>query len=56
MSGLTATGATPLEGLERRAPSINIWRADLQLLGGLGVIVLVVAVLPIICVGGRQIS
>ncbi len=56
MSGLTATGATLLEGLDRLPPSINLWRAELQWLGGMGVIVLVVAVLPMIGVGGRQIS
>jgi trk system potassium uptake protein TrkH len=56
MSGLTATGATLLEGLDRLPPSINVWRAELQWLGGMGVIVLVVAVLPMIGVGGRQIS
>ena len=56
MSGLTATGATLLEGLESLPPSINVWRAELQWLGGMGVIVLVVAVLPMIGVGGRQIS
>ena len=56
MSGLTATGATLLDGLDRLPPSINVWRAELQWLGGMGVIVLVVAVLPMIGVGGRQIS
>jgi trk system potassium uptake protein TrkH len=56
MSGLTATGATLLDGLDYLAPSINVWRAELQWLGGMGVIVLVVAVLPMIGVGGRQIS
>jgi len=56
MSGLTATGATLLEGLEHLPPSINLWRAELQWLGGMGVIVLVVAILPMIGVGGRQIS
>ncbi|HKA45079.1 MAG TPA: potassium transporter TrkG [Burkholderiales bacterium] len=56
MSALTATGATLLEGLDRIAPSLNVWRAELQWLGGMGVIVLVVAVLPMIGVGGRQIS
>ena len=56
MSALTATGATLLEGLDRLAPSFNVWRAELQWLGGMGVIVLVVAVLPMIGVGGRQIS
>jgi trk system potassium uptake protein len=56
MSALTATGATLLAGLDHLPPSINVWRAELQWLGGMGVIVLVVAVLPMIGVGGRQIS
>jgi len=56
MSGLTATGATLLEGLDRLPPSLNVWRAELQWLGGMGVIVLVVAILPMVGVGGRQIS
>jgi hypothetical protein len=56
MSALTATGATLLSGLDSLAPSFNVWRAELQWLGGMGVIVLVVAVLPMIGVGGRQIS
>lgn len=54
MSGLTTTGATVLSGLDGLPPSINIWRAQLHLIGGLGVIVLVVAVLPLLGVGGRQ--
>ena len=56
MSALTATGATLLSGLDHLPPSINVWRAELQWLGGMGVIVLVVAVLPMIGVGGRQIT
>jgi len=56
MSALTATGATLLSGLDDLPPSVNVWRAQLQWLGGMGVIVLVVAVLPMIGVGGRQIS
>lgn len=56
VSGLTATGATVLSGLEELPPSINVWRAVLQWLGGMGVIVLVVAILPMLGVGGRQIS
>ena len=54
MSGLTTTGATVLSGLDKLPASINIWRGQLHWLGGLGVIVLVVAVLPLIGVGGRQ--
>jgi trk system potassium uptake protein len=53
-SGLTTTGATVLSGLDGLPPSINIWRGQLHWLGGLGVIVLVVAVLPLLGVGGRQ--
>lgn len=56
VSGLTATGATVLSGLDRLPPSINVWRAELQWIGGMGVIVLVVAVLPMLGVGGRQVS
>ena len=54
MSGLTATGATVLSGLDDMPQSINLWRAQLQWVGGLGVIVLVTAVLPLLGVGGRQ--
>jgi trk system potassium uptake protein TrkH len=54
MSGLTTTGATVLSSLDKLPSSINIWRAQLHWLGGLGVIVLVVAVLPLLGVGGRQ--
>jgi len=56
VSGLTATGATVLLGLDDLPPSVNVWRALLQWLGGMGVIVLVVAILPMLGVGGRQIS
>jgi len=54
MSGLTATGATLLSGLDALPSSINFWRCLLQWLGGMGVIVLAVAVLPLLGVGGRQ--
>ena len=55
MSGITTTGATVLEGLDNLPPSINIWRGFLQWLGGMGIIVLAVAILPLLRVGGRQI-
>ena len=55
ISGLTTTGATVLSGLDTLPPSINLWRCLLQWLGGMGVIVLAVAVLPLLGVGGRQI-
>jgi trk system potassium uptake protein TrkH len=54
MSGLTTTGATVLVGLDYLPPAINIWRCELQWLGGMGIIVLAVAILPLLGVGGRQ--
>jgi trk system potassium uptake protein TrkH len=54
VSGLTATGATVLSGLDSLPPSINVWRTQMHWIGGMGVIVLVVAVLPMLGVGGRQ--
>ena len=54
MSGLTTTGATVLVGLDYLPEAINIWRCELQWLGGMGIIVLAVAILPLLGVGGRQ--
>jgi trk system potassium uptake protein TrkH len=54
MSGLTTTGATVLVGLEKLPPSINLWRHELNWLGGMGIIVLAVAILPLLGVGGMQ--
>ena len=54
MSALTATGATVLSGLDALPPSINVWRCMLQWIGGMGIIVLAVAILPLLGVGGRQ--
>jgi trk system potassium uptake protein TrkH len=54
VSGLTTTGATVLSGLDRLPPSINIWRTFLIWIGGMGVIVLAVAILPLLGVGGSQ--
>jgi trk system potassium uptake protein TrkH len=54
MSGLTTTGATVLVGLDLMAPSILFYRQQLQWFGGLGIIVLAVAVLPMLGVGGMQ--
>jgi trk system potassium uptake protein TrkH len=54
VSGLTATGATVLSGLDKLPPSINLWRTELHWIGGLGIIVLAVAILPMLGVGGRQ--
>ena len=54
MSGLTTTGATVLTGLDALPPAINIWRHELSWLGGMGIIVLAVAILPLLGIGGRQ--
>ena len=54
-SGLTASGATVLSGLDQLPPSINLWRGFMIWLGGMGVIVLAVAILPLLGVGGSQI-
>lgn len=54
MSGLTTTGATILTGLDDLPVSILYYRQQLQWLGGMGIIVLAVAVLPMLGVGGMQ--
>jgi trk system potassium uptake protein TrkH len=54
VSGLTTTGVTTLTGLDGLPRSILYYRAQLQWFGGMGVIVLAVAVLPILGVGGMQ--
>ena len=55
MSGLTATGATALSGLDNLPASVNVWRCFLHYLGGLGIMLLVVAVLPMLGLGGFQV-
>jgi len=54
ISGLTTTGATVLTGLDSLPPAILYYRQQLQWLGGMGIIVLAVAVLPMLGVGGMQ--
>ncbi len=54
MSGLTTTGSTVLNHLDDLPQSINLWRHTLHWIGGIGIIVLVVAVLPLLGVGGMQ--
>ncbi|MEH0667670.1 TrkH family potassium uptake protein [Vibrio scophthalmi] len=54
MSGITTTGSTVLSGLDEMAPSILLWRSILQWLGGIGFIVMAVAVLPMLNVGGMK--
>ena len=54
MSGLSTTGATILTGLDQLPHSINVWRHVLNWFGGMGIIVLAVAILPLLGVGGMQ--
>lgn len=54
MSALTTTGATVLTGLEKLPLSVNVWRCFMVLIGGMGIIVLVVAILPLLGVGAMQ--
>lgn len=53
-SGLTATGSTVLSGIDHLPLSINFWRTFMHWIGGMGVVVLAVAILPLLGVGGRQ--
>ncbi len=54
ISGLTATGATVIVGLDELPPSILFYRQLLQWMGGIGIIVVAVAILPMLGVGGMQ--
>ncbi len=54
MSGLTTTGSTVIVGLESLPRGILVWRAMLQWIGGIGIIVTGIAVLPFLRVGGMQ--
>ncbi len=54
MSGLTTTGATVILNLDSTSKSILIWRAMLQWLGGIGIIVIAIAIFPILKIGGMQ--
>ncbi len=54
MSGLTASGGTLLTNLDALAPTINLWRVTMHWVGGMGIIVLAVAILPLLGVGGHQ--
>tara|TARA_R110002020_G_scaffold87061_26_gene215149 strand:- start:635 stop:2092 length:1458 start_codon:yes stop_codon:yes gene_type:complete len=54
MSGLTTTGATVITGLDTAPPGLLFWRGLLQWLGGLGIIVMAIAVLPMLQIGGMQ--
>jgi trk system potassium uptake protein TrkH len=54
MSGISTTGATVLTGLDQLPYSLNLWRHVLSWFGGMGIIVLAVAILPLLGVGGMQ--
>ena len=54
VSGLTTTGSTVLTGLDALPTSINVWRCFMVLIGGMGILVLAVAILPLLGVGGSQ--
>ena len=54
MSGLTTTGATVINDLDNTSKSLLIWRAMLQWLGGIGIIVIAIALFPILKIGGMQ--
>ena len=54
MSGITATGATVLSGLDTMSPGILMWRSMLHWLGGIGFIAMAVAILPLLRIGGMR--
>ncbi|MBS91701.1 MAG: potassium transporter TrkH [Rickettsiales bacterium] len=54
MSGLTTTGATVIQDLDNTSKTILLWRAMLQWLGGIGIIVIAIAIFPILKIGGMQ--
>lgn len=55
VSGITTTGSTVIVGLDTATPELLLWRAILQWLGGIGIIVFAIAVLPMLRIGGMQI-
>lgn len=54
MSGITTTGSTVITGLDHAPPGLVLWRALLQWMGGIGIIVMAIAILPMLRVGGFQ--
>lgn len=54
MSGITTTGSTVITGLDNSPPGLLLWRGILQWLGGIGIIVMALSVLPFLKVGGMQ--
>ena len=54
MSGITTTGATIISNLDDSPKSILLWRAIMQWLGGIGIVVMAITILPLLQVGGMQ--
>ncbi len=54
MSGITTTGATIITDLDKSPKSILLWRAIMQWLGGIGIVVMAITILPLLKVGGMQ--
>ncbi len=54
MSGITTTGATVISDLDNSPKSILLWRAIMQWLGGIGIVVMAITILPLLKVGGMQ--
>jgi trk system potassium uptake protein TrkH len=54
MSGITTTGSTIISNLDEMPKSILLWRAILQWLGGIGIIIMAITLMPIMNVGGMQ--
>ncbi len=54
VSGLTTTGSTVMSNLDQLPLSINMWRTFMQWIGGMGILILAVAVLPLLGVGASQ--
>ncbi|MGV6876630.1 TrkH family potassium uptake protein [Pseudochelatococcus sp. B33] len=54
VSGITATGATVISGLDNAPPGMLLWRALLQWMGGIGIIASAMAILPALGIGGMQ--
>jgi trk system potassium uptake protein TrkH len=54
VSGITTTGSTVIVGLENTPPGVLLWRALLQWLGGIGIILMAMSILPFLKIGGMQ--
>lgn len=54
MSGITTTGSTVITGLDQAPPGVLLWRSLLHLLGGIGIVVISIVILPFLGIGGMQ--